>query len=88
MPPIAASAAATRSIRVEHGRVVVNRRGLAVALTSLRTQLILAGLAGLPAALLALQSTGFGMPAPASTAMAVVCGLYALFFPCWFTVPA
>ncbi|MCO5097957.1 MAG: methyl-accepting chemotaxis protein [Rhodocyclaceae bacterium] len=70
-----------KSIRVEHGRVVVNRRGLAVALTSLRTQLILAGLAGLlPAALLALQSTGFGMPAPASTAMAVVCGLYALFF--------
>ena len=85
---IAAAAAAykriragDKSIRVEHGRVVANRSSLAGALTSLRTQLVLAGLAGLlPAALLALQSAGFGMPAALGTAAAAVCGLYALFF--------
>ena len=85
---IAAAAAAykriragDRSIRIEHGRVVANHSSLSGALTSLRTQLVLAGLAGLlPAALLALQSTGFRMPAALGTAAAAVCGLYALFF--------
>ena len=50
---IAAAAAAYRriragdkSIRVEHGLAVGNRSSLAGALTSLRTQLVLAGLAG------------------------------------------
>ena len=85
---IAAAAAAYRriragdkSIRVEHGLAVGNRSSLAGALTSLRTQLVLAGLAGLlPAALLALQATGFALPVAANLAVAAVCGLYALFF--------
>ncbi len=85
---IAAAAAAyqriragDKSIRVEHGLVVGNRSSLAGALTSLRTQLVLAGLAGLlPAVLLALQATGFALPVAANLAVAAVCGLYALFF--------
>jgi aerotaxis receptor len=85
---IAAAAAAYRrlregdkSIRVEHGRVVGNRSAAAVALTSLRTQLVLAGLAGLlPALLLLGQSAGLAVPTAAGTAVAAICALYALFF--------
>jgi aerotaxis receptor len=70
-----------KSIRVEHGRVVGNRSAAAAALTSLRTQLVLAGLAGLlPALLLLGQSAGLAVPAAAGTALAAICGLYALYF--------
>ncbi len=73
--------AGDKSIRVEHGRVVGNRSAAAVVLTSLRTQLVLAGLAGLlPALLLLGQSAGLAVPAAAAAAVAAACGLYALFF--------
>ncbi|PWB39872.1 MAG: chemotaxis protein [Rhodocyclales bacterium] len=73
--------AGDKSIRVEHGRVVGNRSAATVVLTSLRTQLVLAGLAGLlPALLLLGQSAGLAVPAAVGAAVAVVCGLYALFF--------
>jgi aerotaxis receptor len=85
---IAAAAAAyariragDKSLRVEHGRVVANRRGLSEALTALRTQLTLAGLAGLlPALLLIAQAVGVNVPAAAGAAVAAACGLFALFF--------
>ncbi len=74
--------AGDKSIRVEHGRVVRNRPALAQALLSLRTRLVLAGLAGLlPSTLLALGLlSGGGVSAAAGALVAVACGLYALFF--------
>ncbi|MBE7421464.1 MAG: methyl-accepting chemotaxis protein [Zoogloeaceae bacterium] len=73
--------AGDKSIRVEHGRVVRNSAPWREALTSLRAQLVLAGLAGLlPALLLLGQAAGFAVPAAAGAAVAAACGLYALFF--------
>jgi aerotaxis receptor len=70
-----------KSIRIQHGRVVRNSAPWFEALTSLRAQLILAGLAGLlPALLLLAGQFGMGVPAALAAALAAVSALYALFF--------
>jgi aerotaxis receptor len=70
-----------KSIRIEHGRVVRNRPALVERLVSLRSQLVLVGLAALlPAALLVLGVLGVGVPAAIGLGVGIAAGLYALFF--------
>ena len=74
--------AGDRSIRVEHGRVVKNRPALILKLLSLRSQLILAGLATLLPATEALSRHLGGPTFPDSVSLVAtaVSILYALYF--------
>ncbi len=70
------------SIFVEHGRVVKKRPGWLTAMLSLRSQMSLAGLAGVGTSLVLLLTTlgGFAIPATALTAFATATLLGSLYF--------